>query len=124
MKPISKISEAEWEVMKILWKKSPLSSQEVANELSQKTTWHPKTVKTLINRLLKKKVLGFKKEGRSYFFYPLLAESQCVLAESQSFLDRVFGGALQPMVAHLVKEQKLSDKDIKELQEILKGKVK
>jgi BlaI family penicillinase repressor len=72
--------------------------------------------------LVKKKILGFEKEGRSYLFKPLVPESECVLSESQSFLDRVFGGALQPMVANLIKEQKLSDKDIKELQEILKGK--
>ncbi len=85
-----KISEAEWAVMKILWKESSLTSQEVTERLSGQTSWHPKTIKTLINRLVKKGALGFTEKGRVYLFYPLVSESDCVLAESKSFLDRIF----------------------------------
>ncbi|MEO8206011.1 MAG: BlaI/MecI/CopY family transcriptional regulator [Chthoniobacterales bacterium] len=122
MKREIKISEAEWEVMKVIWRQSPLSALEVADKLNKKPAWHPKTVKTLINRLVKKGVLGYEKVGRIHLFSPRLSESQCVLNESESFLDRIFGGSLQPMVAQLVKHRKLSAADIEELQKILRGK--
>jgi BlaI family penicillinase repressor len=79
-------------------------------------------VKTLLNRLVKKKALRFEKSGREYLYEPAVSEKACVRAESESFLQRVFGGALQPMLAHLVEERKLTPKEIKELKQILKIK--
>jgi len=117
------ISEAEWEVMKICWAKSPRTSQEVVEALSARD-WHPKTVKTLLGRLVKKNALGFKKDGRAYLYQPLVTESECVAAESQSFLDRVFGGSLRPMLAHFVENQRLSPMEVEELRKLLKGKEK
>ncbi|MEI6715610.1 MAG: BlaI/MecI/CopY family transcriptional regulator [Verrucomicrobiota bacterium] len=115
-----KISEAEWEVMKVLWKESPLSAAQVAAHLAEKTPWQPKTVKTLIDRLIGKGAIGFRKEGRGFQFFPLVEEAACIQSESQTFLDRLFGGALRPMVAHMVENKKLSGADIKELQELLR----
>ena len=120
MKAQPKISNAEWEVMKTLWKEPRLTAQEIAERLTPKTSWHPKTVKTLVNRLIKKKVVGYEKDGRAFRFLPLISESECLLTESESFLDRVFGGALQPMVAHLINQKKLSPPEIRELQAILR----
>lgn len=120
MKSPKKISEAEWEIMKVLWRKAPLCAQEVAEQLGAKTSWNPKTVKTLINRLVAKQVLSFKKTGRLHFFYPLFSETQCTLEASESFLDRVFGGSIKPMLAQFVKHRKLSPQDIAELQKILR----
>src|SRR5579862_8704416 len=100
MNPKPGISETEWEVMKVLWAKSPLSAQEIIDALSTHDKWHPKTAKTLLNRLVKKQALGFSKEGRAYLYRPLVAESECIAAESESFLERVFGGSLKPMFAH------------------------
>lgn len=117
-----KISEAEWQVMKVLWQEAPLCAQEVSDRLAGTISWNPKTVKTLINRLVAKKVLGFKKTGRLHFFEPLVTETECALEASESFLERVFGGSLQPMVAQFVRHQKLSARDIAELQEILRNK--
>jgi BlaI family penicillinase repressor len=114
------ISEAEWEVMKICWGKSPVTSQEVIDALSVHQKWHPKTIKTLLNRLVKKRALGFKKEGRAYLYQPLVAERDCVTAESKSFLDRVFGGSLKPMLTHFVENRKLSPEEIAELKKLLK----
>jgi BlaI family penicillinase repressor len=114
------ISETEWKIMKILWGKSPRSSGEIFHELqSEDTSWHPKTAKTLIGRLVKKGALGFREKGRAYFYYPLVAEEDCVDKESQSFLERVFAGSLKPMLAHFVEHQKLSAKEISELKRIL-----
>src|SRR5437879_3684166 len=123
MKRIPKISETEWEVMQVVWAKSPLSSGEIIDALqASDPTWHPKTAKTLLNRLVKKKALGYEKEGRAYLYRPLVKEADCALAESESFLDRVFGGSLKPMLAHLVARKKLSAAEIRELKRLLDGK--
>ena len=120
MKTIPKISETEWEVMQVLWKKSPLAAGEIIDALmAADSTWHPKTAKTLLNRLVKKKALGFQKEGRAYLYRPLVKETECVSAASESFLDRVFGGALKPMLAHFVERRKLSAAEIRELKRLL-----
>ena len=114
------ISQTEWEVMKVCWAKSPLTAQEIIDTLGAQDDWHPKTVKTLLNRLIKKRALGFKMTGRAYLYHPLVAEQECVAAESQSFLDRVFGGSLQPMLAHFAERRKLSPDEIVELKRLLK----
>jgi BlaI family penicillinase repressor len=119
-----RISEAEWEVMKICWSKSPVTSQEVIEALASKHDWHPKTVKTLLNRLVKKRALGFEKDGRAYLYQPLVSENDCVSAESKSFLDRVFGGSLKPMLSHFVESRKLSPAEIAELKSLLKRRDK
>ena len=123
MKPIPKISETEWEVMQVLWAKAPLSAAEIIEALTAKdSTWHPKTAKTLLNRLVKKRALGYKQEGRAYLYRPLVKEADCAVAESESFLDRIFGGSLQPMLAHLVERKKLTTAEIHELKRLLDGK--
>jgi BlaI family transcriptional regulator, penicillinase repressor len=124
MKSTPRISEAEWEVMKICWGRSPLTAQEIIESLPMQDSWHPKTVKTLLNRLVKKRALGFKKEGRAYLYQPLVAEKDCVTAESKSFLDRVFGGSLKPMLAHFVEHRQLSPEELAELKRLLKEREK
>ena len=120
MKIPPSISETEWKIMRILWVKSPRSSGEIFNELrADDPSWHPKTAKTLIGRLVKKGALGFREKGRAYLYYPLVAEEDCVDKESQSFLERVFAGSLKPMLAHFVEHRKLSVKEISELKRIL-----
>lgn len=115
-----RISEAEWEVMRVLWGKSPLPAQDIIQALSTREKWHPKTVKTLLNRLVKKGALGFSKDGRAYLYRPLVTESECVATESESFLERVFGGSLKPMFAHFAETRKLSSSEIAELKRLLK----
>jgi BlaI family penicillinase repressor len=122
MKRTPRISEAEWEVMRVCWGRSPVTSLEVIGALSPRQEWHPKTVKTLLGRLVKKGALGFRKEGRAYLYRPLVAEQDCVAAESVSFLARVFGGSLKPMLAHFVETQKLSPGEIAELKQLIHQK--
>ena len=114
------ISESEWALMKICWNRSPLTAQEIIDALPAREDWHPKTVKTLLNRLVKKRALGFQKNGRAYLYHPLVAEKDCVSAESESFLARVFGGSLQPMLAHFVEHRLLTPQEITELKKLLK----
>jgi BlaI family penicillinase repressor len=108
--------------MRIIWAKAPCSAGEVIEALSRRDpTWHPKTVKAFLSRLVRKKALGFWKEGRAYLYRPLVEEKDCVDAASDSFLDRVFGGSLKPMLAHFVERKKLSEEEIRELRRLLKS---
>ena len=119
MKRLPRISESEWQVMRELWLCGRATANEVVDALAGSTTWKPKTIKTLINRLVKKGALGFEKQGRAYLYHPLVNEADCVRAESRSFLSRVYGGALLPMLAHFIEEENLSPEEIEELRRIL-----
>jgi BlaI family penicillinase repressor len=123
MKKVPRISETEWEVMKVVWAKGPCSAGEIVDALvSVDPSRHPKTIKTYLGRLTAKKALGFRKEGRGYLYRALVAENECVKAVSESFLDRVFGGSLKPMLAHFVEQKRLSAEEIQELKRILDKK--
>jgi len=82
-------------------------------------TWHPKTIKAFLNRLVKKRVLGFRKEGRAYLYARWCGRASAWRRRSQSFLERVFGGALKPMLVHFVQRQKLAPDEVRELKELL-----
>jgi BlaI family penicillinase repressor len=122
MKKMPKISEAEWEVMKVLWGNSPATANHVVEVLSERTHWQRETIRTLINRLVQKKALGFEKNGRQYHYFPLVSEAECVRAETRWFLDRVHGGSIEPMLAAFVEERRLSPNQIERLKRILAGK--
>jgi BlaI family transcriptional regulator, penicillinase repressor len=113
------ISDAEWLVMQVVWAKSPIPATEVIEELSPRTQWKPKTVMTLLNRLVKKGLLGFHKLGRAYQYFSLVAQADCVKAESRSFVNRVYGGALKPILVDFLKDADLSPEDVEELKRIL-----
>jgi BlaI family transcriptional regulator, penicillinase repressor len=121
MPAMPRISETEWEVMKAVWSQAPCSAEQIIAALRQTDgSWHPRTAKAFLNRLVKKKVLGFKKEGRAYIYRPLVRREECVDAASESFLERVFGGSLMPMVAHFVRRERLSAEELRELRRLLK----
>lgn len=121
MKRMPRISETEWEVMNVVWSKAPCSASQIIGALRQSdASWHPRTVKAFLNRLVRKRVLGFKKEGRAYLYRPLVRREECVDAASESFLERFFGGSLKPMLAHFVQHDKLSADEIRELRQLLK----
>lgn len=119
-----KISESEWEIMKVIWRENPITAEQIMSLLPKEYGWSDQTIRTFINRLLKKKVIGFEKTGRSYNYYPLLSEEECVWAESQSFIKRVFGGVSNMLVANFIEEVDLSQNEIEKLQKILEEKHK
>lgn len=120
MATLPRISETEWEIMRVVWARSPVTAADIIDELSKTDpTWHPVTAKTLLNRLVKKGALGYSLDGRAYVYRALVRERDCVNAVSSSFLDRVFGGSLSTMVAHFVENRKLSPKQVKELRKML-----
>jgi len=115
----TRISEAEWTVMQVLWKKNPLLANEVADVLRPTTQWNHRTVKTLISRLVKKGALTYEKTDNRYLYRPIIEEKTCVHAETRSFMDRFYGGALKPMLAAFLEDQKLSKQEIEELKALL-----
>lgn len=120
MANLPRISETEWEIMRVVWAKNPVTAADIIDQLlKEDPTWHPVTAKTLLNRLVKKGALGYDLDGRAYVYRPLVRERDCVNAASSSFLERVFDGSLQTMVAHFVEHRKLSPKQVKELRKVL-----
>jgi len=122
MKKLPKISESEWLVMRVLWSKSPLSAQDIFEQLDSTTKWKPKTIKTLIDRLVKKGAVKYEKDGRRYLYYPAVGREECVTTERKSFIKRVYGGITKPMLAAFLEDAELSGEDIAELKDILEQK--
>ncbi|MGK5509944.1 BlaI/MecI/CopY family transcriptional regulator [Brevibacillus formosus] len=122
MSDIPRISDSEWEIMKVIWKQNPITAEQIAAQLPTDIDWSDQTVRTFLNRLLKKKAIRFERSGRSYLYYPLVSEKDCVKAESKSFLNRVFGGASKLMVTNFLEEVDWSKKEIEQLQKILEEK--
>lgn len=124
VKKIPNISESEWEIMTVLWKEAPLTANEIISNLQERTDWKPKTIRSLLDRLVKKNAVGVNKEQRIYTFYPLYTQDECQHAEAESFVKRIYGGTLKSMLVQFIQEDSLSDEDIKELRSILDPKPK
>lgn len=113
------ISDAESVVMQALWASSPLTAEEVFANVAAGQDWQEPTVKTLLNRLLKKGAISAERDGRRYLYSPVLTREQWLRQESDGLLDRLFGGRVAPMVAHFTEHRKLSKKDLAELRQLL-----
>lgn len=116
------ITDAETEILQALWDEQPLSAQQIIDRLEADAplSTHPKTIKTLINRLLKKGALGFHESERKYFYYPLITRETFFAHKTTSFLDRFFDGELTPMVSFFSQQKKLDEKDLAELKELIR----
>ena len=113
------ISAAESQVMEALWRKSPLTPEEIIAATARPNDWGPGTVRTLITRLLKKGALAGARAEGGYFYRPLISRADYVRSESRQLLDRLFGGQVAPAVAHFVTQQKLTQADIKKLRKLI-----
>ncbi|ENQ3077083.1 BlaI/MecI/CopY family transcriptional regulator [Bacillus cereus] len=123
MKKIPKISEAELEIMKALWSKAPQTANEIIKDLEGKMDWSPKTIRTLINRLVQKEAISAHQEiGKMYTYNPLVSQDHYLQVETKSFLKRFCGAALKPLLVNFLKEEKLSQEEINELKRILDDK--
>lgn len=122
MSNASQISDSEWQVMKIIWASDCCTANKIVKELEDNTDWQPKTIRTLINRLVKKGVVGYeidKQDKKTYHYFPVILEQDCIREESKTFLNRVFNGSLNTMLANFLNEANLSDEEIDELKRIL-----
>ncbi|SHH36679.1 BlaI/MecI/CopY family transcriptional regulator [Desulfosporosinus lacus] len=122
MKNIPQITDAEWMIMKVLWNASPLGSGDVVNELKGTTDWKPKTIKTLLSRLVTKNAVAYDVGSRGYSYYPLVSENECAKEEARSFLGRVYNGSLKLFVKNFIENKELSAEEIAELKKLLEDK--
>ena len=117
---VERISDAEHEIMEVLWTQSPLTATEVADRVVDSKGWSLQTVKTLLSRLAAKAVLGTQRDGRKFLYTPLVERDAYLAGVSRKFVDRLFGGKVTPLVAHLADADELSDEDIREIEELLR----
>lgn len=114
------ISDAEAQVMDVLWERHPQGADEVVAALRQRTDWAEPTVKTLLNRLLNKGAIEAARDGRRYLYSPVLRREAWVAEQSEGLLARLFGGRVAPLVAHFSERGRLSAADIAELKRLVK----
>lgn len=122
MKELPTISDAEYQVMKVVWAGAPISTNEVVEKLEEITAWKPKTIQTMLSRLVKKGVLSYEKDSRVFVYTPLIGENEYLECESDTFLTRFYDGTLNSMVVNYLEQDKLSKSDIDELQRLLEEK--
>lgn len=113
------ISDAELVIMQQLWGEAPLSAQEIIERLGRHGTVHPKTIKTLINRLLNKGALRYKEESRKYLYMPVVKKTDFYRYKTESFLNKFFDGELSPLLSFFSSQKKLSEKEIEELKQLV-----
>ena len=119
------ISDSEWDVMNVLWAAgSPLAAADVVERLAGVRDWSPRTVKTLLNRLINKGALAYDAQGKRYLYRPRVTREQCVREETRSFLSRVFANAPGPMLLQFVAQARLTPEEVEALKRLLDRKGK
>ena len=119
MNRLPQISEAEFEVMKIVWQYAPVSTNEITDRLMKTTSWGAKTIQILIKRLTNKGALTYEKEGQVYVYTPLVKENEYISQQSNSFLRRFYDGDITAMLSAYIKNDRLSAEEIGTLRSIL-----
>lgn len=119
MKALPQISEAEFQVMKIVWEHAPVSTNQVTEYLVRTTKWSPKTIQTMLKRLVQKKALTYDKEGRVFIYTPLFGHEDYVNQESRHFLQRFYNGNVVSMMTAFLDMEELSQQEVDELKELL-----
>jgi BlaI family penicillinase repressor len=117
--PHVSISDAEWQVMNVVWERQPLAAQEIVALLADDSDWAPSTIKTMLHRLAKKQVLRFELDGNRYVYRSAVRRSDCVRQASRSFLERVFDGEPGPLLAHFLSTARLSADEVARLRQLL-----
>lgn len=115
-----RISGAEQAVMEALWSRAPLTAAEVAEAVGEEQGWSLATVKTLLSRLVGKNAIAAEPDGRRFLYSPLLARADFVGQESRRLVDRLFGGRAASLVAHLAEAEALTERDLAEIETLLK----
>ena len=119
MSDLPQISEAEFEVMKVVWKSAPINTNEITGQLLKTTSWSAKTIQTLIKRLVTKGALTYKKQGRVFVYTPLVKEDEYINQESNTFLKRFYDGDISAMLSAYLENNQLSETEIRHLRSIL-----
>lgn len=124
MEKLPQISEAEYEIMKILWARHPLSTNEICEKARQTHDWNQKTIHTLLSRLTAKHAVSYEQRGRMYHYFPLISQSSYLEQENHHFLDRFYDGRVGTMFSAFLSDSELSDRELQDLYDLLDAKRK
>lgn len=113
------ITEAEYEIMKIVWKYAPINTNEITERLLKTTSWNAKTIQTLIKRLVTKRALTYEKQGRVFVYTPLISQQEYTRQESTWFLNKFFHGNVTNMVSAFIENDRLSKEELDNLRKLL-----
>ncbi|MBL0768882.1 BlaI/MecI/CopY family transcriptional regulator [Sphingopyxis sp. XHP0097] len=113
-------SESEMQVLAALWDRAPQTAADLTERVGKRNGWTQATVKTLLARLVQKGAVTAEADGRRYLYSPAIERADAVGEESQRFVDRLFGGRVSPLIAHLAEREALSDRDIAEIEALLR----
>jgi BlaI family penicillinase repressor len=116
------ISDAEWQIMNLIWDQQPILAQDVIAALKDASGWSPATIRTMLHRLVKKGALTFTEDGNRYSYRAAVRRADCVRHAARSFLDRVFDGEAAPMLAHFVRNTRFTPEELAELRRLLDQK--
>ncbi|OLR61963.1 BlaI/MecI/CopY family transcriptional regulator [Anaerostipes sp. 992a] len=124
MEKIPQISEAEYEIMKIIWDESPISTNDVCKKVPASHNWSQKTIHTLLSRLTAKHVITYEKRGRMYYYYPIISKKRYLNQENHQFLNRFYNGEMAPMLSSLLSDEKISDQELNAMYQLIRKKLK
>jgi predicted transcriptional regulator len=114
------ISKSEHYVLEALWEESPLTVGQIVERVQSKSDWHENTIKTLLVRLVSKKAVRRHKDGKRFFYEPLVTKEAVVATETEGLLSRFFNGQMPALIAHFADQKRLSRRDIEQMEAILK----
>lgn len=123
MRKLPQISDSEYEVMKVIWKNAPISTTEITERLLKTTSWSPKTIQTLIKRLVSKGVLSYEKQSRVFVYHPLFGEEEYVEQQRKSFLDRFYGGQMSSLICSYLEQDNLPEEELASLRALFEEKL-
>ena len=124
MKKLPQISQAEYEIMKIIWKNSPISTNEVCDQVPREHQWSNKTIHTLLSRLVSKQVISYEKRGRMYYYAPSISQESYLAQENHMFLKRFYNGNAAPLFSSLLSDAEISSEDLEDIYHLLQQKLK
>ena len=120
--PDQHITNAEWDVMQVVWSQGRVSAADVISALADEKGWNHRTVRTLLSRLVEKKILAYEVEGNRYVYEATVTRQRCVQREGRSFVNKVFGGDVTSLLLHFVDDSGLDAEEVKKLRAALKSK--
>ena len=114
-----KLTASEWNVLSCLWEESPRTVMQIVGELERTVGWHRSTTITTLQRMEDKGLIRCEQAGRGRAYTPLVDREQAAVAETRSFLDRVYQGSVGMMMSAMAQRQELSGEEIAQLRSIL-----
>ena len=120
MKMTNQITDAELEIMKVLWEKKSLTLNELVEELSKNEPKNKSTIKTLLYRLIDKKVVkSIEKNKKENEYKPLISEKKYLKSANETFLEKLYDGNVNNMLLNFVEDKKITKEEIEKLLNII-----